>query len=497
MFEVSEYGSFAAGDTVFVFGTLVPDTLPGCPESGGLVIVDSILGAGPFETRLPGNFVMKIAPGADLEEILDNLNVQVVDSIQTESTYLISFADSLQVEFMLENVALQEGVVYAEPNFEAGVPENMQMSISFPDEEAPAFVRYASPTRFYDQDAVGYIDLDSAHQLTLGAGVLVAVIDNGFDLTHPLLADAIEPGGYDFLDDDPDPGVGPDTGSAVGHGTFVAGLVALASPESRILPLRAFANDGVGSSFAAAQAIYYAVEHGADVINMSFGQYEFSNALERACSSAADAGVLMVAAGGNDGMYLPIFPAALPNVIGVSALDTLDAIAGFSNFGDYIDVCAPGVTVYSSLTGSYDWGTWSGTSFSAALVTGACALAKAIRPEITPSAAETLMRQTADRTLETGTIVPPDLFYGYGRIDAGGAVWTLSSQGSEACGDADGSGGVDIDDAVFIINYVFAGGPEPSPLSVGDVDLSGMIDIDDITYLIEYVFAGGDAPCAE
>jgi subtilisin family serine protease len=226
---------------------------------------------------------------------------------------------------------------------------------------------------------------------------------------------------------------------------------------------------------------------------MSFGVYDNSSALVKACSTAVVAGVTLVAATGNDSTLMPIFPAALPGVIAVSALDTTNAIANFSNFGFYIDVCSPGVKLYSTLAGTYEWGTWSGTSFAAALVSGTCALAAAVDTSLKALEMQSHIRASACRTLGGMTITPPDPYYGYGCINAADAVWSLASPEVPLRGDVDGSGGIDVSDAVYLCDFIFNSGTTP-PLTVADVNCDLTIDISDVVYLIAYIFAGGQPP---
>lgn len=241
------------------------------------------------------------------------------------------------------------------------------------------------------------IDSATAWARSLGSGVVVAVVDSGVDASHPDLAGQIAPGGWDFVDDDGDPNP-----EGIGHGTAVAGLIVSAvngygitgvAPSARILPVRSCDSGGC-SNFAAAMGIIHAVDHGADVINLSFGGIAngdevISNAIDYARSHD----VVVVAAAGNSQVdldHLPagqmMIPAGLPfsNVIAVAASDSDDQLSGFSNFGrTSVDIAAPGTEIYTTGLATVPGSGFidvSGTSFSAPIVAGAAALLRSREP---------------------------------------------------------------------------------------------------------------------
>lgn len=159
-----------------------------------------------------------------------------------------------------------------------------------------------------------------------------------------------------------------------GHGTMVAGLVRLVAPGAQIMPLRAFDGFGIGDSTDVVRAIYYAVDHGADVINMSFSMDRQSPAVGKALRYARDHGVVVVAAAGNRSSNEQTFPASDSRVVGVASSDDDDLLAEFSNFGpNNADLTAPGVALVSSYPGGLYAAGW-GTSFSTPLVSGTAAL---------------------------------------------------------------------------------------------------------------------------
>lgn len=209
----------------------------------------------------------------------------------------------------------------------------------------------------------------------VGTGVKVAVGDTGLDETHPALRDRVA--GV-FL-----PGVGEvppgeDRSQGDSHGTHVAGLVAAqgvgVAPGASLLSLVLFGPDYVGD-FQAAQAILWAVDRGARVINLSFGGQAYSHTLHEAINYALDRRVVVMAAAGNLGSELRFYPAALPGVIAVGAVDGQGQVAWFSNRGSWVDLWAPGVRIYSTVPFG-GFALMSGTSMASPIAAGLAALIK-------------------------------------------------------------------------------------------------------------------------
>ncbi len=286
---------------------------------------------------------------------------------------------------------------------------------------------------YISQAATSLIANDYAHlRYATGAGV-VAVIDTGVDPTHPALQGALAPG-YDFtrdvagtpsewLDLQPSPTASALAQSTVaildqkntpailnqstvaildqstvaildstalpscyGHGTMVAGLIHLVAPSAQIMPLKAFRGDCSSDLYQIVHAIYYAVDHGARVINMSFSLTTFNPDLARAIGYANSKGVICVASGGNGGQSVVVYPSAISGVIGVGSTNNYDIRSTFSNFGQNIDVAAPGEALITTYPGNNYAGVW-GTSFSAALVSGGVALLVDARASLSFSSA--------------------------------------------------------------------------------------------------------------
>ncbi|MDR5710223.1 MAG: S8 family serine peptidase, partial [Armatimonadota bacterium] len=252
------------------------------------------------------------------------------------------------------------------------------------------------------------IQAPQAWRLADGEGVVVAVVDEGVDLTHPEFAARVvlprEGCPTDVVDEDFDPG---DSG---GHGTHVAGIVAAApdgrgivgvAPRARILPIRALGPLG-GTTFTVVSGILCAVEHGAAVLNGSWGGVAYSEAELDALRAAVASGVFVVLAAGNlhDAGNPRVYPAAfaevVPGVVAVGATTPTDRIASFSSSGRWVTLAAPGTTIYSTLPtvqGSY--GFLQGTSMAAPHVAGVAALLLSRNPRLPPARVQSLLQAAA------------------------------------------------------------------------------------------------------
>jgi hypothetical protein len=255
-----------------------------------------------------------------------------------------------------------------------------------------------------DQPAAAMIHAREAHETATGSSVLVAVLDAGFDLSHPVLEDRVSPDGYDTLDRDNDPndlGNGYDDygegtpDNAVGHGNFVAGMVLLAAPDATFLPIRVMDDEGYGNNRALADGIRLALQRGARVINISgraglLGAWDVRSALDEAKTR----GVLVVASAGNEGKAGLGVVAGDPRTVSVGAVDDDFVVAPFSNsagWGEELTVYAPGVDLKGPMAEGA-MGTWSGTSFSAGLASGAAALWLELEPSSSPDAVRERIR---------------------------------------------------------------------------------------------------------
>ena len=266
------------------------------------------------------------------------------------------------------------------------------------------------------QYALAKLRLPEAHTLAHGANVTVAVIDSGVDLKHPELANAIADS-FDALGSKEGPHV---------HGTGIAGAIVSharlmgSAPAARILAIRAFAaapNGGESTSFVILKALDYAAAHGAQIVNMSFAGPNDA-LIERGISAAVAKGIVMVAAAGNAGAKSPpLYPAANRNVIAVGATDAQDRLFAASNRGGHIAVSAPGVDIFLPAPDE-KYQMASGTSFSAAYISGLAALLLERNPALKPDEVRAILMKTAR---DLGAPGRDDLF-GAGEADAYAAV---------------------------------------------------------------------------
>ncbi|HZA46879.1 MAG TPA: S8 family serine peptidase [Rubrobacter sp.] len=265
----------------------------------------------------------------------------------------------------------------------------------------------------YNLTQTGFND---AWRTERGDGVLLGVVDSGISQIHPDLQGKVALQ-YDFFNRD------NRAEDNVGHGTAVSGIAAAvtdngigiagACPACRLLVAKD--GDEVPVDSASIRGIYWAVDHGADVINISSGSPQVSTAYERAVSYARNHGVLVVAAAGNEWRNRRTYPAAYPASVAVSAIDRTGTFATFSNRGSWVDLAAPGVGIQATVPGG-EYQPVKGTSFSTPEITALAGLLSA--QGLTDDEARTRMQGTATDLGPRGD----DPLYGHGRINAAAAV---------------------------------------------------------------------------
>jgi subtilisin family serine protease len=246
-----------------------------------------------------------------------------------------------------------------------------------------------------------------------GEGIKVALLDSGVDINHPLLL-GVSIRQKDFLP--PLPNSGKNNHNS--HGTAMASVIAShtdsysgIAPGCEILSYRVIDDTGSTDSYTVASAIISAVKDGADVINLSLGGETGSEVLKQSVSYAKDHGVPVIAAVGNEGVGYVNFPAAYDGVIGVTSVGVNGRVTNFSNFGDGVDLAAPGTGVLTA-TDSSEVGIFTGTSISTAIVTGAVAMELARRPTMTANEVEQLLKNLSNEAEKPGY----DSSTGYGII---------------------------------------------------------------------------------
>lgn len=317
-----------------------------------------------------------------------------------------------------------------------------------------------APTSFFNttvsagmlaQPAMRIIENDAAHRIATGAGVLIADINNGVDTGHEGLLGVLS-GGKDFTgagDVSVFAGLDQSTVSVLneapldlsqstvavlnqstvsvldgatvlvessmpprwGHGTEVAGILHLTAPDAMIMPLKAFTAGGGGVLFNVIEAIYWAADHGAQVINMSFGCHCSSKELSAAIDYAATKGVVLVSSVGNDNSSTPAWPASYSRVMGVAATNFDDTRAAFSNYGGASTfVSAPGSGIITLYPGHKYAAVW-GTSFSSPMVAGEAALL------LQAGVPALLVPQQIAATAVNNASINSSTYIGRGRID--------------------------------------------------------------------------------
>ncbi len=293
----------------------------------------------------------------------------------------------------------------------------------------PPSPRYPNDPHYSNQWALEKVDAPAAWGYSTGQSVLIAILDTGTDLDHPDLAGKVRTDvDRDFVNDD------DETDDDHGHGTHVSGIAAAATDNSvgvaslgwkaMILPLKVMDVNGEGHADDLAEAIRYAADNGADVINMSLGapgDGGCAGYMQDAVNYAYAKGMVLVAAAGNDGANLEYFPANCEHVLGVAATNSYDSRASYSNYGNHVSVAAPGSSIYSTgwnedketnCTSGYCYK--SGTSMATPHVAGLAALVRAHYPSYTPDEVASAILDNADDLGATGW----DSYYGCGRINA-------------------------------------------------------------------------------
>ena len=349
-------------------------------------------------------------PGINLTCVLTGCHVVTGLGDPNGQLFLVTLPPMLDPVTSILRLSLQLGIVSVE------IDQPVNTHVAYAD-GAPSYLTDQTPTSYYGATVWhGYV-VQPGNQLirtnqthstfnAAGAGVTVAIIDTGVDPTHPVLKGVLV-NGYDFtrnvaggseladvnttsdnsaaqtavvqqrtvavLDQRTVAVLDGTQYAAFGHGTMNAGIVHLVAPQAKIMPLKAFHANGTGYDSDVLRAIYYAVAHGANVLNMSFEYSSYSAELARAIQYAHSKGVVTIASAGNDGERTVVYPSGLPGVVDVASTSDADVQSTFTNYGaPPVWLAAPGEGIMTT----YPWGTYAagwGTSFSTPLVSGAAA----------------------------------------------------------------------------------------------------------------------------
>ncbi len=278
---------------------------------------------------------------------------------------------------------------------------------------------------FSSQWHLATIQAPSAWNITIGStGVPIAIIDSGADPTHPDLAPKLIPG-WNFLSGTTNTS---ETGCSGGHGTAVAGAAAAATNNltgvagvgwaNPIMPLVVLDSSCNAMYSDMANAMTYAADHGARIINISLGGTTASSTLDSAVNYAWSKGAVVFAAAGNSSNSTPIYPAASNYALAISATEPNGTLASFSNYGSWIDLAAPGDNILTTEVGGGYWSCY-GTSLATPIAAGVGALALSANTSLTASQLVSVLEQNTDAL---GGYTGWNQYFGWGQVDAYKAV---------------------------------------------------------------------------
>jgi len=381
-------------------------------------------------------------PGPKEDEVLIGVSAGA-DLRKRVEQYVPGNAEVVHRNDDLRYVAVKfNGSDRARENFKEAITKKDEIKYAEDNATVHAFATPDDP-QFSDQYAPQQVESDRAWDTTFGdSSVTIAVIDTGVQYDHPDLSGNFgSDKGRDFVDSDQDPY--PDVPSDEYHGTHVSGCAAAVvdngtgvagQGNSALLGGRALDESGRGSLADIADAVKWAADQGADIINMSLGGGGYTDTMKNAVSYATDNGSLIFAAAGNDGSRGVSYPAAYSECVAVSAVDSNEQLASFSQYGDDVELCAPGVDVLSTTTearGGYE--RLSGTSMATPVASGVAGLTLA-QWDLANNELRSHLKNTAeDIGLSSGE-------QGSGQVDAYAAVTTDPSDGG---GGGGGGGGDD------------------------------------------------------
>ena len=403
---------------------------------------------------IKGEVIVEIINAASIDDVNERNNTDTIQRIYGTNIYRLKIPKGKSEKKWMKRLSRDPEVVTASLNVLVTSPLSVfgRATQSFPNNHAETG---RSQLEYLSQNFISVLKLDQVAARSQGRNVVVAVIDTGVDRNHPAIASHLwqderpnrdidgdhldndndglvdDSHGWDFVDNDNDPTdeLGDPNTTVSGHGTFICGLISLLAPKCKILPIRAFTKDGLADAFTVATAIKYAADHGANVINLSFGSSQESRVLTDAVSDARDRGLLLVAAVGNENTDTdPQFPARLSDCMGIAAIDINSEKASFSNFGSDVSVDAFGVGLISTYPGG-GYAKWSGTSFASPLAAAEAALVVSAAP-----------RGNTRKTIEDSAVNVDHLSFnrpfsgklGKGRIDPLNALNSSLGGGTES-----------------------------------------------------------------
>ena len=428
---------------------------PSVPQKTNAQLLGGLLGGGGL---LPTtNYIVRDTRGLlGLNLTCIVFGCKVVEGIGDPDgqLFLVSVASLLSPLVIITNLLSGAGITNVEQDQAVKTLGNATVGT------IPAYLYDQTPVSYYGSTVwEGYVEQTPSEIVNTentqaafgwtGKGVTVALIDTGVDVNNPIFSNHLVYG-YDFTRNQSGGSELADVNqataavlegaavakvnqataavleqataavlegtqySAFGHGTMTAGIAHLVAPQANLMPLKAFTASGSGKESDILRAIYYAVNHGAKVINMSFEFTSSSQELATAINYATSRGVICVASAGNDSSMATVYPASLPNVIDVASTSANNTPSTFSNYGaPPVWLSAPGeavMSVYPYNTYAVGWG----TSFSAPFVSGTVALMAGTNPLM-------LNKEEASEALSHAQAIPYSQF-GHGVLDTYQAV---------------------------------------------------------------------------
>ena len=430
------------------------------------IVVLLAASARPAAAQTQNRYIVRTSGGlSSVLNLCSLLGCQVKSSLDgnINQTFLVTSTNNLIVNLLNFSVNLVEsllGIQSIEPDSVLPVPQTPINGISsgLYDTTLVSYYGTAVTHGYAAQPAAQIIRLaDAQNGFGVSGSGIVAVIDTGVDPNHPVLHPVLlqgydftrnQPGASEWLDlastgisttssSNAQPAVVQQSSAAIldqssaaildgspyvafGHGTMTSGLVHLVAPKVKILPLKAFSSNGTGNLSNIVAALYYAVQNKANVVNMSFDLSYPSPALSQAISYANRAGVVLVAAAGNENTNARVYPASISNsVVGIASTTDWDTRSSFSNYGSADAwIASPGENVISTYPGG-TYGSESGTSFSAPVVAGTVALMLSVKQPLNQSQAASALSHAQRLT--------PDL--NHGRLDVYQALSAWQNSG--------------------------------------------------------------------
>ncbi len=400
---------------------------------GGLQAMPS--NADPVSAQVaPNEYLVKFVPGtriAQREAAVQELGGHLVDRIDQLDVDLVRFPQQDQpgsvqaADAVLGTLEEHPLVEYIQPNYVYTVSEAGPRKAYVPLVITPGTFMPNDPGLKL-QYAWSRLEALKGWGYDPGSQAVVAIVDTGIQLNHPDLQGKILPG-YDFVDDDSS---ADDT--LQGHGTHVAGIVGAVTdngigvagtcPKCKLMPVRVLNGSGGGTSQDVVKGIVFAVDHGADVINLSLGGPLDDQTLAAGVKYAWNKGVFVACAAGNDGNNgNPInYPAYYDACEAVGATNSDDSHARYSEYGNWVDIVAPGTGIYSTYKNS-SYATFSGTSMATPFVAGVAGLLAG--QGLTNQQIRDRIRQTADRIPGTYPYYPgTTMYWSNGRLNLARAL---------------------------------------------------------------------------